>query len=124
MKSKLDAWRKEYKVQSKEHPTLPKWAIKQVASDHVKKGRKMKGSIMDWFAAMSGLAVIAILYMAFTPIIYNNLRPLMDGVTNVDALNTMNLFDKVWNAWPIVFIIGFIIMVLVAAQRSKGAQGY
>jgi hypothetical protein len=42
MVNKLLAWRKEYKIQKKEHPSLPDWAVRRVSSDHIKL-KKNKG---------------------------------------------------------------------------------
>jgi hypothetical protein len=118
--NKLVAWRKEYIVQKKEHPKLPDWAIRQVASDHIKIGKKMKGGIMDWVAALSGLAIVSILWIIFSAkLFYPQLLPMAQTITDPEAVQTVALFNTIWTAWPFVMIIGFVLLVIVAAQRRS-----
>lgn len=117
---KLLKWKKEYRVQKREHPHLPDWAIRQIATDHIKRGKMARGGILDWVAALSGLAVVSILWIIFSSkLFYPQLLPMAQGINNTDAQQTVSLFIVIWNNWPIVMIIGFILLVLMASQRRS-----
>lgn len=82
--------------------------------------RKLKGGIMDWVAALSGLFIVSLLWIIFSgKLIYPLLLPMCDTITDVDGIATCALFRTIWAAWPIVLLVGFILLMMVSAQRRS-----
>ena len=113
-------WQKMYKKEKAEHKSLPSWAVKQIVKDHMAIHKKMKGTIMDWIAALSGLAIVSILWITFSSkLIYPQLLPMAGEITDPNGVQTVQLFTMVWAYWPVIMVVGFILLVLVASQSGR-----
>jgi len=80
-----------------------------------------KGVMFAWFKILVGLFVVTMAYLFFSNIIYNHIRPFVinDIPENSSAYQTIEIIDLMWQYWPLIVIIGFIIYGIVAAQRRE-----
>jgi hypothetical protein len=91
------------------------------------KSKKLKGGVMDWVAAISGLLIVSILWIVFSSKIIlpsYGLMPMAQTITDPNAQTAVQLFSVVWGFWPIVMILGFVLLVFVASQRRSPETWY
>jgi len=100
----------------------------------MKMGRK--GSAFAWLVILIAIFAIGLVYMIFTNVFVGMLIPYTEAylstvtypngtaVNITDATATINLIKLVWNAWPLIAIIGLIVVGFVMAQRREPGQYY
>lgn len=93
-----------------------------------------KGSAWAFLVVLIAMFVIGLIYIIFTRVLMGVLFPAvetyLDTVTyangtavNVSqAVTTIAYLKTVWNWWPFISIIGFIIVAFVMAQRREPGQ--
>ena len=91
----------------------------------------MKGSAVVWAYILIGLFTVTLLYIIFSQVIYVNVQPTVFNhltVTNTtdttDAVATLNLIEDVWTWWPVIFILGLLLIGIIASQRREPDEYY
>lgn len=90
-----------------------------------------KGVMLVWITILVSIFVIMFLYLVFTDVYYNLVKPMsIDGINNITsntstgAIDTLNFIDVVWTYWPIIFIFGLLLYGFIAAQRREPNEAY
>ena len=91
----------------------------------------MKGSALVWVMVLIGIFVVSLMYILFSSVIYTHIAPTVYNeltVTNTtdttQAIATYNLIELVWSWWPLILIVGLIMIGFVSAQRREPDEFY
>ena len=87
----------------------------------------MKGSVYVWLMALTGLFVVSLIWIIFSNVMFDHLFPLVSNATaaNPDAQATIGYLQTAWSYWPVILLVGFILLMIVSAQRREPEQyGY
>jgi len=94
--------------------------------EKLKVGKKRKGAMFVFLAALVILFVTTLLWIIFSQAYVPHLFP--QAETHLEGHNasmeTFGLIKTAWNFWPLVMIVGMVIWVIVAAQKREPDTGY
>ena len=83
-----------------------------------------KGSIWAWFMITFAVFSIAILYMILTKPIIEIQQATNDTLNDTDYAQTYNRVIVVWKYWPIVMLLGLIILGIMMSLKKEPYTGY
>jgi len=88
-----------------------------------------RGGAYAFLVILIAIFVVGLVYVIFTRVFMEVLIPVAEqsigaatypngtAVNNTDALNTISLIKTIWNYWPLIAILGFIVVGFIMAQR-------
>ena len=83
-----------------------------------------KGSAYAWFMATVSLFAIGLIYMIMTQPIIKIQQATWSQVEGSEYAQTYNTTVLVWKYWPVVLIIGIIIVAIFASIKREPYTGY
>lgn len=84
-----------------------------------------KGSVFAWFTITVSVFAIALIYLLMTQPIIEIQGATWDEVQNdTDYATTYNTVVLVWKYWPIVMLLGLIIIGIVISLKREPYTGY
>lgn len=86
--------------------------------------KNKKASIWGWFMITVAVFVIAILYMILTKPVIEIQKATNDTLNDSDYATTYNQVITVWKYWPIVMLLGLIILGIMMSLKKEPYTGY
>lgn len=83
-----------------------------------------KASVWGWFMITVAVFVIAILYMILTKPIIEIQKATNETLADPDYADSYNKVIVVWKYWPIVMLIGLIILGIMMSLKKEPYTGY
>lgn len=86
----------------------------------------MKGSVYVWLMGLVGLFFVTLIWIIFSNVMFDHLFPLVSNATlnNSMAQQTISYLIMAWTYWPIILLVGFILLMVVSAQRREPETVY
>lgn len=75
--------------------------------------------IMAWVSALTLVTVVSVLWFSFSPMIYDTLLPMAAEMNDTGVDSALMMFPAMWANWPLVFMIGAIMLVILAGSRRQ-----
>lgn len=86
--------------------------------------KNKKASVWAWFMITIAVFVIAILYMILTKPIIAIQSATSDVLNDTDYASSYNRVITVWKYWPIVMLLGLIILGIITSLKKEPYTGY
>lgn len=84
-----------------------------------------KGSAFVWVTITIMVFAIALIYMVMTQPIIHIQSAVWDEVSNdTDYAQSFNTVVMVWKYWPIVMLLGLIIVGIIMSLKQEPYSGY
>ena len=93
-----------------------------------------KGSASAWLTTLIIILTLGFLFTVFSQVFIGTIVPFTETSLNsatypngtavnvTSTLDNINLIKLIWNAWPLVSLLGLIVAGFVAAQRRDPGQ--
>lgn len=83
-----------------------------------------KGSVWAWFVITFAVFTIAIVYMIMSKPVIEIQKATNETLDDPDYAGTYNKVIVVWKYWPLVFLIGLIMMGIMISLKKEPYTGY
>jgi hypothetical protein len=83
-----------------------------------------RGSVWAWFVVTISVFIIAIVYMIMTKPIIEIQKVTNETLNDSDYASTYNRVITVWKYWPIVMLLGLILVGVMYSIKKEPYTGY
>lgn len=93
--------------------------------------KNKKGSAVAWAMILAGIFVITLFYLLFSQVIYGYIQPnvhkaltITNTTDTTQAVQAMAILEMVWKWWPIILVLGLIMVGFVLSQKKEPDEYY